>query len=131
MPNVLIEVRRQYPPEQETLLMGAVHAALKEAFKIPAHDRTLRLIVHEPHRFNVNPDLAKPEAYTLITIDAFAGRSLDAKRLLYQEIIRNLEKMGIPRDHVTIVLNEISQDNWGIRGGQPASDIDLGFKVDV
>lgn len=131
MPNVLIEVRRQYPPEQETALMGAVHAALREAFKIPAHDRTLRLVVHDPHRFAVSPELAKPEAYTLITIDAFAGRSIEAKRNLYQEIVRNMEKLGIPKDHVTIVLNEVAQENWGICGGQAASDVDLGFKVDV
>lgn len=131
MPNVLIEVRRPYPPEQETALLGAVHAALREAFKIPGHDRTLRLVVHDPHKFAVSPELSKPEAYTLVTIEAFAGRSLEAKRLLYREIVGNLEKLGIPRDHITIVLHEIPLDNWGIRSGQMASDIDLDFQVEV
>jgi phenylpyruvate tautomerase PptA (4-oxalocrotonate tautomerase family) len=32
---------------------------------------------------------------------------------------------------VFIVLNEIPLDNWGIRGGIPASEVDLGFKVGV
>lgn len=111
--------------------MGAVHSALREAFKIPAHDRTIRLVTHEPHRFNVNPDLAKPEAYTLVTIEAFAGRSIEAKRQLYSEIVSNLERMGIPRDHVSITLHEIPLENWGIRGGQAASDVDLGFNIHV
>ncbi|MBI1334009.1 MAG: tautomerase family protein [Armatimonadetes bacterium] len=131
MPNVLIEVRRQYPPEQETALMAAVHAALRDAFKIPAHDRTIRLVTHDPHRFAVSPELAKPEAYTLVTIEAFSGRSLEAKRTLYREIVGNLERLAIPKDHVTIVLHEIPTENWGIRGGQAASDVELGFKVDV
>ncbi len=29
------------------------------------------------------------------------------------------------------MLNEVERENWGLRGGQPASEIDLGFKVDV
>jgi hypothetical protein len=29
------------------------------------------------------------------------------------------------------VLNEPPMDNWGIRGGQMASEVDLGFEVQV
>jgi len=32
---------------------------------------------------------------------------------------------------VFIVLNEQPRENWGIRGGIPASEIGLGFKVDI
>ena len=39
--------------------------------------------------------------------DAFAGRSLDAKRALYRAIVDRLEPLGIPRDHVMTVLREI------------------------
>ncbi len=42
-----------------------------------------------------------------------------------------LAEPGIPRDHVTIVLRESETENWGIRGGQAAFDIDLGFNVNV
>jgi len=131
MPSVLIEVRRPYPPEQEVALMEAVHAALREAFQILPGDRNVRLVVHEPHRFACPPAREKPEAYTHISIDAFAGRSLDAKRRLYRAIVTNLEPFGIPRDHVKILLRELPRDNWGIRGGQAATDVDLGFKIDV
>jgi hypothetical protein len=30
-----------------------------------------------------------------------------------------------------ITLHELPRENWGIRGGQAATDVDLGFKVDV
>lgn len=131
MPSVLIEVRRRYTPDEEAGLMEAVHSALCEAFRIPAGDRTVRLIVHEPHRFLCPPDREKPEFLTHVTIEAFAGRSLDAKRQLYQAVVTRLEAFGIPRDHVTIVLHEVPRENWGIRGGRAACDVELGFKVDV
>ena len=131
MPSVLIEVRRQYTLEQEIALIEAVHMALRDAFKIMPGDKNVRLLVHEPHRFACPPAREKPEFYTHISIDAFAGRSLDAKRSLYQAIVTNLESFGIPRDHVKILLREVEKENWGIRGGQAGCDVDLGFKIDV
>lgn len=131
MPSVLIEVRRVYTPEQEIALMEAVHAALRDAFKLLAHDKNVRLVVHEPRRFACPPDRERPESYTHISIDAFAGRSLDAKRNLYKAIVDNLEPFGIPKDHVKILLRELPRENWGIRGGQAACDVELGFKVEV
>jgi phenylpyruvate tautomerase PptA (4-oxalocrotonate tautomerase family) len=131
MPSVLIEVRQQYSTEQETAIMEAVHRALRDSFKIKPDDKNVRLVVHEPHRFMCPPGKAKPDAYTHISIDAFKGRSLDAKRGLYRAIVSNLEPFGIPADHVKIMIREITPENWGIRGGQAACDVDLGFKIDV
>jgi phenylpyruvate tautomerase PptA (4-oxalocrotonate tautomerase family) len=131
MPSVLIEVRKTYSREQEAGLIEAVHAALCEGFKIPAGDKNVRLVVHEAHRFVGPPGKAKPEAFTHVTVEAFAGRSLDAKRALYRAIVTNLEPFGIPRDQVMISLRELPPENWGIRGGQAACDVELGFKVDV
>ncbi|MHB8423310.1 MAG: tautomerase family protein [Leptospirales bacterium] len=131
MPSVLIEVRKRYPQEEEIALMEAVHAALREAFRILSHDKNIRLIVHEPHRFACPPDREKPEFYTHISIDAFAGRSLEAKRNLYMAIVKNLEPFGIPINHIKILLREIPRENWGIRGGQAGCDVELGFKVEV
>lgn len=131
MPSALIEVRKQYTQEQEIALMEAVHAALRDAFKILPGDKNVRLVVHPPHRFACPPDREKPESYTHISIDAFAGRSLDAKRNLYKAIVDKLEPFGIPRNHVKIMLREIPKENWGIRGGQAGCDVELGFKLEV
>ena len=131
MPSVLIEVRRNYTHEEETAIMDAVHAALREAFRIPPGDRSVRLVVHEPHRFACPPEREKPEWFTHVSIDAFAGRSIEAKRRLCRVIVDNLAALGIPKDHVEILVREIPRENWGIRGGRAACDVDLGFKVDV
>lgn len=131
MPAALVEVRRQYSADEEIAIIDAVHSALVEAFEIPPEDRNIRLIVHEPHRFAYSPDLTLPEFRTIITIDCFAGRSRDAKRKLYAAIVEKLRTLGIPGDHVSTILHEIDRENWGMGGGHAASDVDLGFNVDV
>lgn len=132
MPAVCIEIRQKYTVEQEIDLINAVHTALVTAFKIPNDDRDLRLVVHAPHRFQCPPNKSHPEYFTLISIDCFAGRSLDAKRNLYRCIVENIVALGlVPADHIKIILREIPVENWGIRGGQAACDVNLGFEVKV
>jgi phenylpyruvate tautomerase PptA (4-oxalocrotonate tautomerase family) len=131
MPNTQIDVRRGYTEEEERSIIDAVQGALESAFRIPAHDRNVRLVVHEPHRFACPPGKSNPDRYTHVGIDAFEGRSLEAKRALYRHIVVNLEALGIPRDHVQIRLRELPRSNWGIRGGQAGCDVELGFEVNV
>src|SRR5262245_41196608 len=129
MPNVTIEVRKRYTQQQEASIIDAVHAALMEGIGTPEWDRTIRLVVHEPHRFASPP--GKDERYTLVDVDLFSGRSLEAKKALYRAIVTKLGNFGIPPDHIKVLLRESPPENWGIRGGVPASEVDLGFKVDV
>lgn len=131
MPHVLVEVRCPYSQVEEVAIIDAVHGALVAAFQIPRQDKHVRLVSHEPHRFACPPTLTEPELFTLVSIDCFAGRSVQAKRKLYTEVVDRLAVLGIPRDHVSVTLREIEAENWGIRGGQAACDIDLGFQVHV
>ncbi|WFT94318.1 tautomerase family protein [Bradyrhizobium barranii] len=59
----------------------------------------------------------------------FSGRSLEAKRALYKALITNLSVLGVPATEIKIILLEVPAENWGLRGGYPASEIDLGLKV--
>ena len=87
--------------------------------------------MHAPTHFQVFDYLIQPERFTHITIDCFSGRTLETKRKLYQQLVKNLVAFGIPEDHILITLRESPLENWGIRGGQAACDVDLGFKVNV
>lgn len=91
--------------------MEAVHSALRKAFKILPDDRNVRLLVHELHRFQCPPDREQPEYYTHISIDCFAGRSLEAKRKLYKLIVNNLSQFSIPANHIKIMLHKITAEN--------------------
>jgi phenylpyruvate tautomerase PptA (4-oxalocrotonate tautomerase family) len=128
VPATTIEVRRRYTAEQEGRIIDAVHAALVESLKIPESDKTIRFVAHEPHRFTADP--RRDERFTLISIDLFTGRSLQAKQRLYAAIVRNLAQFDIPADHVKVLLREIPVENWGIRG-LPASEMELGFEIKV
>ncbi len=129
MPLARIEVRKGRPAEEVAAIMEAVYQAQREALKVPEGDRQVRYIEHKPEHFAVPP--GKTEDYTFVEITLFPGRSLEAKRKLYQSIVRRFGELGIEPSDIFIVLNEPSLDNWGIRGGVPASEIDLGFKLDV
>ena len=129
MPLAKIEVRKTWPPEQVQAIIEAIYLAQREALKVPAHDRQIRFIEHRPEHFHVPP--GKTENFTLIEITIFAGRSIEAKRSLYQAIVKNLGAVGIAPDDIFIVLHDVALENWGIRGGVPASEVDLGFKVNV
>jgi len=76
---------------------------------------------------------SKPRApnFTIVTITMFPGRSLSAKRDLFQRIVYKLGELGIAGSDINVVLDERPLDNWGIRGGKPATEVDLGFDLDV
>lgn len=129
MPLAKIEVRKHRPAEEVAALMEAVYQALREALKVPEGDRQIRYIEHKPEHFAVPP--GKTENYTLVEIVLFPGRTLDAKRNLYQSIVRRFGVIGIAPVDIFIVLYEPPLDNWGLRGGLPASEVDLGFNLNV
>jgi phenylpyruvate tautomerase PptA (4-oxalocrotonate tautomerase family) len=128
VPNTLIATRAGWIRDPAAVI-EAIQSALREALKIPEADRTLRLIEHLPSHFAVPP--GRGEKFTLIEITMFSGRSMAAKRLLYRAIVRNLAALDVPPLDIKITLIEAPPENWGLRGGMPASEIELGFKIDV
>ncbi|MFN9012611.1 MAG: tautomerase family protein [Pseudomonadota bacterium] len=129
MPFAKIEVRRSRPEHEVQALIEAVYQAQREALQVPEDDRQIRYIEHKPEHFAAPP--GKTENYTFVEILLFPGRSLDAKRRLYTSIVRRFGQLGILPSDVFIVLQEPPLENWGIRGGHPASDLDLGFSLNV
>jgi hypothetical protein len=128
MPNTLIATRAGWITEPGAVI-DAVQSALREALKIPEGDRTLRLVEYPASHFAVPS--GRGEKFTLVEVTMFSGRSMGAKRALYQAIVRNLAALDVPPADIKITLIETPPENWGIRGGMPASEIDLGFKIGV
>lgn len=129
MPLVRISVRSGLPSTIKKAMLDAVHAALVEAFHIPDDDRTQQLSEHRPEDFEAPP--GRSDRYALIEITAFPGRSSEAKRVLYGAIVRNLTAAGWDARDILIVIVESPLENWGVRGGVPASEVDLGYPLDV
>lgn len=129
MPQTRISVRRIRNAADKSRLIDAVHDALVETLKIPAGDRVLVLDEYAAENFAIPP--GRSERYTVVEITLFAGRTVETKKACYQAIVRNLGAVGIEPLDTRIVLREEPRENWGIRGGQAASEVTLAFKVEV
>jgi len=42
-----------------------------------------------------------------------------------------LATAGVPAQDILVVLHEPPMENWAIRGGKPANEVDIGYRVDV
>lgn len=55
----------------------------------------------------------------IIKIDLWAGRNDDEKRELIKSVSNAVaETLGIPIEHVQVVINDVPKENWGIKGDQ-------------
>jgi phenylpyruvate tautomerase PptA (4-oxalocrotonate tautomerase family) len=129
MPVIRVEIPEGWSPAEKAGLLDAIHAAAMQALKVPDEDRTQILTEHPAEAFELPP--GKGDRFTLVEVTMFAGRSADAKRRLSRAVVANLAGRGVPASDVLIVLHEVPLESWGVRGGTPASDVDLGFEVGV
>ena len=129
MPLVTVTMLKGKSKEFRKSILNVVHSSLVTAFKIPDHDRSQRIIEIDPDNYEYPP--GKSDNYITIEMTIFLGRSIEAKRMLYQEIVTGLKALGIPSEDILIVLQESPLQNWGIRGGYSADQVDMGFKLDV
>lgn len=97
MPSVLIEVRKQYTPEQEVALIEAVHAALREAFKIVPHDKNVRLVVHEPIALPVHPTGKNPSSTLTSASTPSRGVLLMQSETYTRLLLTTLSHLVFPR----------------------------------
>ncbi len=130
MPFVKVSMLKGRTQEYKRAILDGIHSALVDSFLIPDSDRTQQIYELDADNFDI--PWTKTDQYIVIEIVAFQGRSFNAKKILYGAIIKNLGQMpGIAGEDILIVLHESPMENWGIHGGRPASETDLGFRVDV
>jgi Tautomerase enzyme len=128
MPSTRI-VTGSWAQGSEGKVLEAVQAALVSALRIPEKDRDVVIDTYDETTRIVMT--GRSQRYTRVEVTLFAGRSMDAKKALYQAVVANLAELGVPETEVKTTLIEVSTENWGLRGGYPASELDLGFKIDV
>lgn len=100
-----------------------------EAFQFPKEKKAHRFIyIEEDSFFYFEGRSAK---HTIIEISAFEGRSIEAKKKLYQLIFEKFEKqLAITPMDVEITIFETPMHNWGIRG-KSADELILNYKINV
>jgi len=128
MAMALVEVLAGQPAAAKRDYLQGVRRALCASLRIPDDDPTIRLIEHD--RSDIVVPARFSDRYVIVTVTMFQGRTLDTKRRLYQSLVAELGKLGVPADDVQVVLHEPPVENWSL-GGIPASDVDPGFKINI
>ncbi|NNU28498.1 tautomerase family protein [Isoptericola sediminis] len=127
MAQVKIYGNRTIWGERREEVSDAVHDALVTAWRIPEDKRFHRFLLLE------DGDLVAPrsDAYLLIEVVCFSGRSTTAKkalvRAMYDEVAPALD---LADDDLEVVILESRPENWGIRG-RTADELVLTYPVEV
>jgi hypothetical protein len=95
MPDILVEVRGSWLDGRQTAFLEAVHEAVIQVLRTPADEPLARLIQHPTNSYLIPRSAG--DRFTRIEIVLFQGRSLQAKRELYQAVVRNLRPFDVPR----------------------------------
>lgn len=129
MPIVRIEDPVHRTPETRQAIIETVYRSLRQVFKVSDEELQARY-----HTY-ASPDFRSPgdcEAFLQVEITVFKGRTLETKRRLYQAISQALsEQLHLPAQALLILLDEREGENWGMRGGIPACEIDFGYAIDI
>ena len=127
MPLVNINIAKGRDKQFLNSLISITMDCVIDALKLPSNDRNIRLTEYEKNFFYL-----KPPYSMVIEISMFSGRTAETKKKLYQSIVSKLfDSLKIQKEEVFIIINEQPKENWGIRGGIPANEIDLGFEVEI
>ena len=111
----------------ELKLIEAVQSALVASLRIPHGDRDMVLDLYGENRRIVSA--RRSERYTRVEIVGIAARSLDAMRAAVQGDCRISRRWRAAQRHAHLL--EPPAENWGIKGGVLASEVDIGFKINV
>jgi phenylpyruvate tautomerase PptA (4-oxalocrotonate tautomerase family) len=125
MPLVTISIYKGKTAEFKKKINDAIHEALVQQFKIKDWDYNQKTREYDAGDWTV-PE-GRSDKYTLIEMCVFPGRTKETKKKLYTDIVIRLEAIGIPKDEIFILIIEQPMENWAIRGGQPADEVDLGY----
>ncbi|MGG1617303.1 tautomerase family protein [Paenibacillus sp. NRS-1782] len=109
-------------------LSEVIHSAVVDAFQYPADKRFHRFFPMNQEDFIFAHD--RSEAYTIIEISVFEGRTTEAKKHLIQLLFQRINDLGIAPQDLEITIFETPKQNWGIRG-VPGNELQLNYKVNI
>ncbi|WP_054028414.1 tautomerase family protein [Bacillus sp. FJAT-28004] len=110
-------------------LSQIIHSCVVDAFKMPVDKKFHRFFAMEKEDFYYAP--GRTEAYTIIEISVFEGRSVDSKKRLIRSLFEHIQtQLHITSEDIEITIFESPKSNWGIRG-LPGDELQLTYNVNV
>lgn len=121
-------IKEKLNPIKETL-SNIIHSCMVEALEFPLDKKFHRFFPMNKEDFYFSS--GRTEAYTIIEVSMFEGRTVEAKKHLINLIFERIKsQLGISPLDVEITIFETPKHNWGIRG-LPGDELSLNYKVNV
>jgi phenylpyruvate tautomerase PptA (4-oxalocrotonate tautomerase family) len=122
MPLARISVPRHRSATDRSAISAGIHAALQEAFNVPADDLFHLVTEHEPGIGILRGDsylgIAYSDDLTIIQITVSDTRTIEQKKTLYRLIARNLAaEPGLRPQDILMNLVEVKKENWSFGNG--------------
>lgn len=121
MPLVRIQLRAGKPPAYRRAIVDGVYAALRTTFEVPQDDLFMQVEEFAGENFHFSRtylDISRSDDFVVLQLTVSNTRTLDRKRALYREIVRNLNAdPGLRPEDVLINLVETLKDNWSFGNG--------------
>jgi phenylpyruvate tautomerase PptA (4-oxalocrotonate tautomerase family) len=127
MAQVKVYGNRSVWGERRAEISDALHEALVRTWQLPADKRFHRFLLLD------DGDLVAPrsDAYLVVEIVCFTGRSREAKRALIAALYDDVApRLGLDVNDLEIVILESPKENWGIRG-MSGDELTLSYRIDV
>jgi phenylpyruvate tautomerase PptA (4-oxalocrotonate tautomerase family) len=123
MPLARISVPRHRSSADRRAISAGVHAALQEAFNVPADDLFHLITEHEPggglRRSPSYLGIAYSDDLTIIQITVSDTRTVEQKKELFRLVARNLAAQpGLRPQDIFINLVEVKKENWSFGNGE-------------
>ncbi len=121
-------IKEKLNPIKETL-SNVIHLCVMDAFKFPSDKRFHRFFPMDKEDFYFAN--GRTEAYTVIEISIFEGRTVEAKKQLINLLFERINsELHISPQDIEITIFETPKHNWGIRG-LPGDELALNYNVNV
>jgi len=59
----------------------------------------------------------------VVTVEWWAGRTVEQKKQLAQGITSVMTNLGIPAEAIQVIIRDVPRDNWAIGGKLASEDI--------
>jgi phenylpyruvate tautomerase PptA (4-oxalocrotonate tautomerase family) len=120
---------QKFSSEEKRALADALNLALHEAMGTPMDDRFVIISEHKDDELYIHPtfpDMKRSDKRMIITVTTGVSRTLEQKRKLAELVTRYaVEKVGVSRDDVSLMIYAIPLENMSFGGGRLVSDIGL------
>ncbi len=128
MAQVKVYGHRHHLQRVRGALSDAIHASLIDALELPPDKRFQRFLPLDEGMFDHPAD--RTDAYTIIEISMFEGRSVEAKKRLIHLLFVRISEIGITPQDLEITIFETPRHNWGIHG-QTGDALALSYDVTI